>query len=203
MVVLVLIKPLMTITVFKSELIILLIITSLWSNGMIVIRKKNIIGDSMLNNINSCGLSKSNKVSVSNFPGATSEDILDEIEDTLKTHPDTLIVHTGTNDLTKNINTLRSVKKLCEKAKRISPDTKIAFLNTIYRKDRRNTDKQRVDIDARLKNLFYQKNIPLIDNGNIKEEHVGVKTLHLNRRDNSLFAKNLLGFTEQNLKLFM
>ena len=88
MVVLVLIKPLMTITVFKSELIILLIITSLWSNGMIVIRKKNIIGDSMLNNINSCGLSKSNKASVSKFPVATSEDILDEIEDTLKTHPD-------------------------------------------------------------------------------------------------------------------
>ena len=63
----------------------------------------------MLNNINSCGLSKSNKVSVSNFPGATSEDILDEVEDTLKTHPDTLIVHAGTNDLTKNINTLRSI----------------------------------------------------------------------------------------------
>ena len=60
----------------------------LWSNGMIIIRKKNIIGDSMLNNINSCGLSKSNKVSLSNFPGATSEGILDEIEDTLKTHPD-------------------------------------------------------------------------------------------------------------------
>ena len=49
MVVLVLIKPLMTlITVFN------VIIT----------------GDSMLNNINSRGLSKSNKVSVSNFPGA-------------------------------------------------------------------------------------------------------------------------------------
>ena len=90
-----------------------------------------IIGDSMLNNINSRGLSSSNKVSVSNFPGATSEDILDEIEDTLKTHPDTLIVYAGINDLTKNINTLRSVKKLCEKAKRISPDTKIVFSNII------------------------------------------------------------------------
>ena len=55
---------------------------------MIIIRKKDIIGDSMLNNINSCGLSKSNKASVSKFPVATSEDILDEIEDTLKTHPD-------------------------------------------------------------------------------------------------------------------
>ena len=42
-----------------------------------------------------------------------------------------------------------------------------------------------------------QKNIPLIANGNIKEEHLGVKKLHLNKRGNSLFAKNLLGFIEQ------
>ena len=157
-----------------------------------------IIGDSMLNNINSRGLSSSNKVSVSNFPGATSEDILDEIEDTLKTHPDTLIVYAGINDLTKNINTLRSVKKLCEKAKRISPDTKIAFPNIIYQKDKRNTDKQCVDTNARLKYFCNQKYIPLIVNDNIKEEHVGVKKLYLNRRGNSLFAKNLLGFIEQN-----
>ena len=107
----------------------------------------------MLNNINSRGLSKSKKVSVRNFPGATSEDILAEVEDALKTHPDTLIVHAGTNDLTKNINTLRSVKKLCEKAKRISSDTKILFSNIIYRKGRRNTDKQRIDTNARLKNF--------------------------------------------------
>ena len=100
----------------------------------------------MLNNINSRGLSRSKNVSVSNFPGATGEDILAEVEDTLKTHPDTLIVHAGTNDLTKNINTLISVKKLCEKAKRISPDR-------IYRKDRRNTDKQSIDTNARLKNF--------------------------------------------------
>ena len=83
-----------------------------------------IIGDSMLNNINSRGLSKSKKVSVSNFPGATSEDILAEVGDTLKTHPDTLTVHAGTNYHTKNINTLRGVMKLCEKSKSISPDTK-------------------------------------------------------------------------------
>ena len=68
-------------------------------------KSKNIIimGGSMLNNINSRGLSKSKKVSVSNFPGTTSEDILAEVEDTLKIHPDTLIVHARTNDLTKNI----------------------------------------------------------------------------------------------------
>ena len=109
-----------------------------------------------------------------------------------------MIVHAGTNDLTKNINTLRSVKKLGEKAKRILPDTKIVFSNIIYRKDRRNTDKQRVDTNSRLKKFCNQKNIHLIDNVNIKEELSGIKKSHLNRRGNSLFAKNLLGFIEQN-----
>ena len=76
-----------------------------------------IIGDSMLNNSNNRGLLKSNKASVSNFPGATREDILDEIEDTLKTHPDTLIVHAEINDLTKKINALRSVNNYAKKQK--------------------------------------------------------------------------------------
>ena len=107
----------------------------------------------MLNKINSRGLSKFKKVSVSNFPSTTSENILAEVEDTLKTHLDALIVHAGTNDLTKNINTLRSVKKLCEKAERISLDTKITFSNIFYWKDRRNTDKQRTDTNARLNNF--------------------------------------------------
>ena len=75
---------------------------------------------------------------------------------------------------------------------------KDCFSNIIYQKDRPNTDKQRNDTNARFKNFCNQKNIPPIDNGNIKEEHLGVKKLHLNRRGNSLFAKNLLGFIAQN-----
>lgn len=60
----------------------------------------------MLNNINSRDLSKSKKASVSNVPGTTHEDILEEIDGSLKSHPDTLIVHAVTNDLTNNIKTL-------------------------------------------------------------------------------------------------
>ena len=48
-----------------------------------------------------------------------------------------MIVHAGTNDLTNNTNTLRSVKKLCEKTKKICPNTKIVFSSIIFRKDRR------------------------------------------------------------------
>ena len=42
-----------------------------------------IIGDSMLNNINSRGLSKSKEEDVLNFPGATSADVLTKINDVL------------------------------------------------------------------------------------------------------------------------
>ena len=38
----------------------------------------------------------------------------------------------------------------------------------------------------------------MIDHDNIKESYPGIKKLHLNRRGNSLFAKNLLNFTESN-----
>ena len=74
-------------------------------------RTKNviIIGDSMLNNVNSCGLSKSKKVEVSNFLGATSTDIFNKMDDILEDKPQSLIVHVGTNDLTNNINLLKNV----------------------------------------------------------------------------------------------
>ena len=102
-----------------------------------------IIGDSMLNNINSRGLSKSKKVTVIKHPGATSDVIDEELETTVKENSriNTLIVHAGTNDLTNNINTLRSVKKICEKTKKISPNTKIVFSSIIFRKDRRDIEK--------------------------------------------------------------
>ena len=91
----------------------------------------------MLNNINSRGLSKSKKVTVINHPGATSDVIKEELEATVKENfkINTSVVHAGTNDLTNNSNTLRSVKKIWEKSKKISPNTKIAFLGIIFRKD--------------------------------------------------------------------
>ena len=69
-------------------------------------RTKNviIIGDSMLNNVTSRGLSKSKKVEVLNFSGATSTDIVNKMDDILEDKPQSLIVHVGTNDLTNDVN---------------------------------------------------------------------------------------------------
>ena len=56
----------------------------------------------------------------------------------------------------------------------------------------------RADTNSQLKNFCKQKNIKLILNNNLKEEHFGIKKLHLNRKGNTVFARNLLNFIEGN-----
>ena len=64
-------------------------------------RKIIIVGDSLLNSIHEKGLSKNHTVKVNNIPGGTSDAILDKLEDFLSYKPDGLIVHAGTNGITK------------------------------------------------------------------------------------------------------
>ena len=81
----------------------------------------------MLNNINSRGLSKSKKVEVLNFSGATSVDIVDKMDVILDDQPKSIIVHVGTNDLTNDVNLLNNVKKIVNKTKKKSPNTNYVF----------------------------------------------------------------------------
>ena len=154
-------------------------------------------GDSMLNGVNEKGLSKSHNVKVKNYPGATSEDILDKIDDLLKVKPDCLLVHVGTNDLTNNVNLLNSVKKMVKKVKNSSPNTKLVFSSVILRKDKKDISKKVGETNQRLKNYCKQKNIDFVDNSSITEEHLGSKKLHLNKRGNSFFSKEYLKVFER------
>ena len=157
-----------------------------------------VVGDSMLNNINCRGLSKSKKVEVLNFSGATSADIADKIDDILEEKPKSVIVHVGTNDLTNDINLLNNVKKIVKKTKKKSPSTKLCFSDIIVRKDKKNLEKPRADTNSRLKNFCKQKNLGFIENSNLKDNHLAAKKLHLNRKGDSVFAKNLINFIEGN-----
>ena len=42
------------------------------------------------------------------------------------------------------------------------------------------------------------KNIDSIDNGNLKEEHLGQKKLHLNKKGNSILSNNFKKFLRSN-----
>ena len=74
----------------------------------------------------------------------------------------------------------------------------LSFSDIFLRKDKKNIEKIRADTNSRLKNFCKQKNIKLILNDNLKEEHLGIKKLHLNRKGNTVFARNLLNFIEGN-----
>ena len=141
----------------------------------------------MVNDISEKGLSVNLKVKIVNFPGGTSEKILEKLDDIIKEQPDDLIVHVRTNDLTNNINLLTNVKKIFNKVSKESPSTSIAFSSIINRKDKANIQKTLADTNAHLKNFCMQKWI-----SSIKEFHLGKRKLHLNKKGNSAFAKNLL-----------
>ena len=112
-----------------------------------------VIGDSILNNINSRGLSKLKEVDVLNFPEATSSDVLTKIDDVLNKKPASLIVHVGTNDQTKDINLISNVKKIVNKTNTTSPNTVLTFSSIIFRKNKKNLEKIRADNNSRLKNF--------------------------------------------------
>ena len=76
------------------------------------------------------------------------------------------------------------------------PATKITFSSITRPEDTRNRNESRTDFNAKLCNFCKQKNIDLIDNGNINESHLGKKILQLNRKRNSISAENLLNYLE-------
>ena len=62
----------------------------------------------------------------------------------------------------------------------------ITYGRVIIRKDRKTTEILHAE-----KN-FMLKSLNLINNKNLKEKRLGTKKLHLNRKANIIFAKNLL-----------
>ena len=113
----------------------------------IVKRNVIVVGDLVLNGVNERGLFKDFNVKVNNIPGGTSEAVLEKIEELVKCKPSSLIVHTGTKDLTKGKNVLNNVKKIVKEVKRISPNTKIAFSSITIRKDKKGIDKNVADVE--------------------------------------------------------
>ena len=123
---------------------------------------------------------------------------MNEIDEVLKGKPESFILHIGTNDLTNNINLLTNVNKIVNKVKKTSFNTVLSFSDIVFRIDKKNIEKMRADTNSRLKNFYKQKRIKLILNDNLKEEHLGIKKLHLNRKGNTVYARNLLNFIEGN-----
>ena len=106
-----------------------------------------------------------------NFRGVTSAGIAAKIYATLNEKLETIVIHVGTNDLTTDVNLQSTVKKIVIETSKVT----LSFINGVFRKDKRNTEKARADAKCRLKNFCRQKSINLLSNENKKTEHMGIK----------------------------
>ena len=118
----------------------------------------------MINGISEKSLSVNHKVKVVNFPGGTSETILEKLDVIIKEKPDDLIVQVGTNDIPNNVDLLTNVKKVFNKIFKELPSTSIAFSSVINRKEKTNIQKTLTETHACLKNFCKQKGISFIKN---------------------------------------
>ena len=154
-----------------------------------------IVGDSMMNGINDKGLSRDHHVTVRKHPGATSEDIKDYIKPPARRKPDVMIIHCGTNDLTKkDADTVQCLRDAISTIREIAPNTKIALSNVVTRTDgKKKSDllKEVESLNRKIKALSIEEKVLIIDNTNLDETCLGKKGLHLSKRGNAMLAKTL------------
>ena len=79
----------------------------------------------MLKHITGRGISKIDHVQVQAQPSATTDDIIDYIKPTIRQKSDIFIIHSGTNDLSKDVNTMSRVRKVVAAIRDIDIEEKI------------------------------------------------------------------------------
>ena len=156
-----------------------------------------ICGDSILNGVDGDGIStKKNRTIVRCFPGATSDDMKDFVKPLAKKKPDKMILHVGTNDIFKEINTIENLSIILAEIRKESPNTEIFVSNLCIRQDKPNVSKYINDLNNRLKHFCDLNNIENISHENIDSTCLSKRKLHLNQKGTKRLALNFKEFIE-------
>ena len=132
-----------------------------------------------------------NQVQVQTHPGATTDGIIDYIKPTIRQKPDIIIVHSGTNDPTKDVSTMNRFRKVVAAVREIDTEGKIqfGFFGIVARRDI-NKEENNVSTNNRLENYCKGNEFFFIDNSNIDASCLNKSKLHLNRKGTSYLANN-------------
>ena len=87
---------------------------------------------------------------------------------------------------------MENVQKIVKLVNHEAPQTKLTFSSIIIRKDCKDIIAELNDLNSRLKDYCQKNNLGFIDNSNLDESCLDFKKLHLNRKGNSLLARNIL-----------
>ena len=135
---------------------------------------------------------------VKTFPGATSEDMKSYIEPTLKSKPDEVILHCGTNDL-RNEEPQEIAEKIAEIAQGIQARGQKATVSGLIRR----TDSPELESKRRAVNVFLLEKlrgsqIGFINHDNVNPAHLNKWGLHLNQYGTKAITENVIKYLTQN-----
>ena len=157
-----------------------------------------VMGDSMIKNIKGWKLNQhldDDFIVVKSFPGATSEDMSHYIEPSLEKRPQTVVIHTGTNDL-KGVETANVIaKRIIKLATRCTDRGSQALVSgLINRGDQPKLNGKLEYVNELLKASCESRNIGFIDNSNITLTNLNNSKLHLNSSGDKKLTNNILEY---------
>ena len=150
-----------------------------------------IAGDSIIQNIRGWELSKTSKVVVKSFPGATIQDMEDYIKPLLRKEPDNIILHIGTNNV-KAMEPSQIVDGICRLAKQVdegSTNTTISISGLLTRKEE-DLNQKIIKVNSTMKAKCRQQGWSFLPNNNINKLSLNRGGLHLNPKGTSMLSKN-------------
>ena len=156
-----------------------------------------IIGDSILNNINARNISKKGNVKVLNHSGAISKDLKSHIIPTINRKPNVLIIHIGTNDLVNQEDTIANLETTVNRVKRKSAHINIVMSSLLIRKDKLGIDKEVLTLNEKIKMFCNDNLVKYLSNDSINGSCLGRGKLHPNQKRKAMLVKNFINCIEK------
>lgn len=156
-----------------------------------------IIGDSIISKLSGWKMSdKANRITIRAFPGSKIEDMKDYIKPTLRSPPDNLILHIGSNNLRSDDSrsVAEEIVKTCEEIQHTSPGTKIAISELTTRQDSNELEQKRIDVNKILRSFAKTRDWKVIAHNNIDPSCLNKRKLHMNVRGTINLAKNFKNY---------
>ena len=124
--------------------------------------------------------------------GCSTEDMIDYTEPVARKMSDSILLHVGTNDLVKGINTMKNIRKCVEAIRELDnlENIQVGFSSKMNRSDK-DFSKEISQFNVKLKRYCLGRGFIYVDNNNINESCLDNSKLHLNKKDTNLFCKNI------------
>ena len=111
---------------------------------------------------------RSSSIKIRSHSGATNEDLIDYVRPTARKKSKMMVIHSGTNGITNNVNTLQKIRKVINAIKENdgNDETEIV-LSSVFHRDDQDVEDEINELNKKLENLSKWKGMRFIDVRNI------------------------------------